>query len=54
MNENATLTALFHHGFSYFIYGVMGLFAAIYVWKFIPETKGKTLEDIEHLWRRHK
>lgn len=52
MNENPMLTELFHHGFSYFIYGMMGLISAIYVWKFIPETKGKTLEDIEHLWRR--
>jgi SP family xylose:H+ symportor-like MFS transporter len=25
--------------------------AAIFIWKYIPETKGKTLEQIEDLWK---
>jgi SP family xylose:H+ symportor-like MFS transporter len=28
----------------------MGLLAAWFVWKMVPETKGKTLEQIEKLW----
>lgn len=52
MNDNVWLTAKFHHGFSYWIYGVMGILSAIFMWKLVPETKGKTLEEIEHLWKK--
>lgn len=52
MNDNVWLTAKFHHGFSYWIYAVMGLLSAIFMWKLVPETKGKTLEEIEHLWKK--
>jgi MFS transporter, SP family, xylose:H+ symportor len=51
MNDNTWLTSMFHHGFAYWIYGVMGIIAALFIWKFVPETKGKTLEDIEKLWK---
>ena len=50
MNDNTWLTSVFHHGFAYWIYGLMGIIAAIFVWKLVPETKGKTLEEIEKLW----
>jgi MFS transporter, SP family, xylose:H+ symportor len=52
MNDNIWLTEKFHHGFSYWIYGVMGILSAIFMWKLVPETKGKTLEEIEHLWKK--
>lgn len=52
MNENTALTALFHHGFAYWVYGVMGILAALFVWKMVPETKGRTLEDIEKIWKK--
>ncbi|MDP4206203.1 MAG: D-xylose transporter XylE [Bacteroidota bacterium] len=52
MNDNVWLTNQFHHGFSYWIYGAMGLLAALFVWKLVPETKGKTLEQIEKLWSK--
>jgi SP family xylose:H+ symportor-like MFS transporter len=51
MNESSALTRLFNHGFSYWIYGVMGFIAALLVLKLVPETKGKTLEEIEKIWR---
>lgn len=51
MNDNTWLTGIFHHGFSYWIYGIMGILAAWFVWKLVPETKGKSLEEIEHIWR---
>ena len=38
--------------FAYGIYSIMALISAIFVWKFVPETKGKTLEDMSKLWRR--
>lgn len=52
MDKNETLVSHFNHGFSYWIYGVLAILAAIFVWKLIPETKGKTLEDMERLWKK--
>ncbi len=52
LNDNVWLTAKFNHGFSYWIYGLMSIFAAVFVFKFIPETKGKSLEEIEKLWKK--
>lgn len=37
--------------FAYGLYGVICVIAAIFVWKLVPETKGKTLEDMTALWR---
>ena len=52
MNDNTGLTSLFNHGFSYWIYALMGLLAALFVWKLVPETKGRTLEEIENIWKK--
>jgi SP family xylose:H+ symportor-like MFS transporter len=52
MNDNRWLTEKFNHGFSYWLYGIMCLLALVFVWKFIPETKGKSLEEIEKFWKR--
>ena len=52
LDKNQYLTDNFNHGVSYWIYGVMGLFAAFLVWKMVPETKGKTLEEMEKYWKR--
>lgn len=54
MNDNVWLTNQFNHGFSYWIYGVMGILSAVFVWKMVPETKGKTLEAMEGLWLKKK
>lgn len=50
MDKNSWLVTHFHNGFSYWIYGCMGVLAALFMWKFVPETKGKTLEELEALW----
>ena len=52
MDDNTWLTAQFHHGFAYWIYAIMCLMAAFFVWKMVPETKGKTLEQIEKIWTK--
>jgi MFS transporter, SP family, xylose:H+ symportor len=52
LNDNIALTAKFNHGFAYWIYGIMGILAAVFVWKLVPETKGKTLEEIEKIWKK--
>ncbi len=41
----------FGHFFAYALYGLICICAAIFVWKLVPETKGKTLEDMTALWR---
>jgi MFS transporter, SP family, xylose:H+ symportor len=52
LNDNVWLTNQFNHGFSYWIYGVMGILSAVFMWKMVPETKGKTLEEMENLWKK--
>ncbi|MCR5130657.1 MAG: D-xylose transporter XylE [Prevotella sp.] len=42
----------FGHWFTYGLYGIICVIAAIFVWKLVPETKGKTLEDMTKLWKR--
>ncbi|MBJ2173507.1 D-xylose transporter XylE [Aureibaculum sp. A20] len=54
MDKNSYLLEKFNHGFAYWIYGGMGLLAMFFVWKFVPETKGKTLEEMEGLWKKGK
>lgn len=36
--------------FTFWIFMVMALMSLIFVWKYLPETKGKTLEEIEKSW----
>ena len=54
LNENTWLTEKFNHGFAYWLYGLMGLLAAWFMWKVVPETKGRSLEDMEQLWLKKK
>ena len=44
----------FGHWFTYGLYGVVCILAALFVWKLVPETKGKTLEDMTKLWKQKK
>lgn len=44
----------FGHMFAYALYGIICIIAAIFVWKLVPETKGKTLEDMNKLWKKEK
>jgi SP family xylose:H+ symportor-like MFS transporter len=52
MNDSTALNTIFHHGFSYWIYGFMGLLAALFMYKFVPETKQKSLEELENYWKK--
>ncbi len=42
------------HFFAYALYGTICLLAAVFVWRLVPETKGKTLEDMTALWRNRQ
>ena len=50
LDGNSTLNALFNHGFAYWIYGAMSVLAALFVIRYVPETKGRSLESIQELW----
>jgi SP family xylose:H+ symportor-like MFS transporter len=52
MNENSYLVDTFNNGFAYWIYGIMSVLAAVFVLKYVPETKGKTLEEMNNLWKK--
>ena len=40
----------FNGALPYFIFAAFCVVAMIFVWKLVPETKGKTLEEMEALW----
>lgn len=45
-----TFLSLVHtigRGFTFWLYGVVSVFAFIFIYKFVPETKGRSLEEIE-------
>jgi SP family xylose:H+ symportor-like MFS transporter len=54
MDKNAWLVDTFHRAFPFWIYGIFCVVLAVLVAKFVPETKGKSLEDIERFWLKHK
>lgn len=51
---SSTFPALYDFSpmFAYSLYGVMCVIAALFVWRWVPETKGKTLEDMNKLWKK--
>jgi SP family xylose:H+ symportor-like MFS transporter len=51
LDKNPYLVEHFNHGFAYWIYGVMSVFAALFMWRVVPETKGRSLEQMETMWR---
>lgn len=52
MADSTFLSERFHNGFAYWIYAIMGSLAAVVVIKLVPETKRKTLEEMENLWKK--
>lgn len=52
MNDNPALVEKFHHGFPFWVYAVFCLVTVVFVAIFVPETKGKSLEEIEEMWMK--
>ncbi|MCI0514174.1 sugar porter family MFS transporter [candidate division KSB1 bacterium] len=50
LDENRWLITHFHHAFPFYIYGILCGVLLWVVWRFIPETKGQSLEAIEQFW----
>lgn len=53
MDENPWLIEKFRHGFPFFIYAAFCAVLVVFVIAVVPETKGKTLEEIERRWLRN-
>jgi SP family xylose:H+ symportor-like MFS transporter len=51
MDGNTALNASFNHGFAYWLYGGFSVLAALFVWKYVPESKGVKLEAMKKLWK---
>ena len=51
VNESALNQNAFNGALPYFIFAFFCVIAMFFVWKLVPETKGKTLEEMEELWR---
>lgn len=51
---SSTFPALYDFSpmFAYGLYGCMCVAAAYFVWRWVPETKGKTLEEMNALWKK--
>jgi SP family arabinose:H+ symporter-like MFS transporter len=45
------LLASIGSAFTFWIYMLMSVLAFLFVYKLIPETKGKSLEEIERFWK---
>ncbi|MBN1126721.1 MAG: sugar porter family MFS transporter [Sedimentisphaerales bacterium] len=50
LDKNPLLVKAFHHGFSFWVYAAFCVVEVLFVALFVPETKGKTLEEIEKMW----
>jgi len=52
MDGSPWLIRRFHHGYPFWVYGALCVVSVLFVWRCIPETKGRTLEEIERSWLR--
>ncbi len=51
INEQPWLVASFRHAFPFILYACFCVVTVLFVWLVVPETKGKSLEEIEQLWK---
>ena len=56
--SNFLVSSTFHSlsewsiGGTYGLYALVSLASALFVWRWVPETKGKTLEEMSKLWKK--
>ena len=50
LDENHTLVAHFGHGFPFFLYAGFCIVEMCFVWRSLPETKNRSLEEISGWW----
>jgi MFS family permease len=54
MDENEWLVDVFHRAFPFLVYAAFCVVSVVFLWVYVPETKGKTLEEIEQSWMKKK
>ncbi len=52
MDADPWLVSTFHRGFPFWVYGAFCAVLLVFLCAFVPETKGKTLEEIERHWMK--
>jgi len=50
MDENRWLVERFNHAFPFYVYAAFCGLLLVVVWRLVPETKGRSLEEIERSW----
>ncbi len=50
MDKNEWLVDQFNHGFPFFVYAGFSALLVLFIIVAVPETKNKTLEEIERFW----
>jgi len=50
MDEHPWLVAQFNHGFPFYLYALFCAVLVVVIWRWVPETKGRSLEEIERWW----
>ena len=50
LDRSSSLNAAFNHGFAYWLYGIFSVLAALFVMRFVPETRQRSLEAIQNMW----
>jgi len=53
LDDNAWLVEKFNHGFPFLVYAGFAVVLVLFMIIYVPETKGKTLEEIEQRWLGH-
>ena len=53
MDGNDWLIARFNHAFPFWLYALLCVVAVLFIGVAVPETKGKSLEEIERAWQGH-
>lgn len=54
MDENPWLIRHFNHGFPFLVYAAFCVVLVVVMVRLVPETKGRTLEELEKMWYRGK
>jgi sugar porter (SP) family MFS transporter len=50
LNDSPVLVDLFHHAFPFWVYAIFCFITIVFTIFFVPETKGRSLEEIERMW----
>ena len=51
--KDSWLVAHFNHAFPFYVYAGFCAVLVLVVWRFVPETKGRSLEEIEKFWEEN-